>query len=129
MEGRAMFLLVCRTFLSLFSLELSLLTRDFAAIYRRVRKSSVSTMRLRRYSEQQILRAIDLACAFYFKEVLCLQRSVVTTRLLRRYGVDAGMGIGVRRTPFQAHAWVEVAGRCVSDRPYIPQTYLELDRC
>lgn len=73
--------------------------------------------------------AVDMACVFYFKPVLCLQRSAATTILLRRYGWKAEMVIGAQMLPFQAHAWVEVDGSVVNDRPYIRDIFQELARC
>jgi hypothetical protein len=61
--------------------------------------------------------AVALATCFYWKSVLCLQRSVVLVRLLRRRGVSAGLVIGYRPLPFMAHAWVEVDGHTVNDSP------------
>jgi hypothetical protein len=49
--------------------------------------------------------------------------------LLRRHGVAAEMVIGAQRLPFKAHAWVEVSGQVVNDKPYIPELYEVLDRC
>jgi hypothetical protein len=72
---------------------------------------------------------IDLACLWYPKRVLCLHRSAATACLLRKYGVPAEMVLGVQQLPFRAHAWVEVAGRTVNDRPYVNELYLVLDRC
>jgi len=38
------------------------------------------------------------------------------------------MVIGAQSLPFEAHAWVEVDGRVINDRPYVGQIYAELDR-
>jgi Transglutaminase-like superfamily len=76
----------------------------------------------------EICHSIDLACVFYFKQVLCLQRSAATTVLMRRYGVDARMVIGAQIVPFQSHAWVEVNGAIVNDKPYLLNIYQVLDR-
>lgn len=65
----------------------------------------------------QICEAVNLAACFYVKPVRCLQKSMVTTRLLRRSGVDAKVVIGVRQAPFFSHAWVEVNARVVNDSP------------
>lgn len=59
--------------------------------------------------------AVSLAACFYWKPVLCLQRSVVAARLLKHYGIGAEMVIGFRPSPFFSHAWVEVDGRVVND--------------
>jgi len=62
-----------------------------------------------------VLDAVTLAGCFYSKPILCLQRSVVAARLLRKAGVDARLVIGYRPAPFLSHAWVEVDGRVVND--------------
>jgi hypothetical protein len=67
--------------------------------------------------EQAICEAVLLATCLYWKPVLCLQRSVCTARLLRKYGVNARLVIGYRPAPFFAHAWVEVGGRVAYGSP------------
>jgi hypothetical protein len=124
-----MFSLLCRAYLELLRLELPLARRNFAGIHERVKRCKPATLLPYGRRDTDVLRAVELACVFYCKEVLCLQRSAATTCLLRKHGVDAEMVIGVQQIPFRAHAWVEIGGRCVTDKPYIPQTYLVLDRC
>lgn len=63
----------------------------------------------------QVCRAVNLAACFYFKQVWCLQKSVVTARLLRHYGVEGRVVIGYRQAPFFSHAWVEADGRVLND--------------
>src|SRR5258705_13422336 len=63
-----------------------------------------------------ILTALNYACVWYPKRALCLQRSFVATRLLRRAGIAAKMAVGARTAPFKAHAWVEVDGKPVTER-------------
>jgi hypothetical protein len=65
--------------------------------------------------EAAICEAVELACCFYWKPVLCLQRSVAAMRLLRAYGIGASVVIGYRPAPFFSHAWVEIEGRVVND--------------
>ena len=67
--------------------------------------------------EQAICDAVLLATCFYWKPVLCLQRSVCTVRLLRRHGIVARLVIGYRPSPFFSHAWVEVDGRVAYGSP------------
>jgi hypothetical protein len=73
--------------------------------------------------------AVNLACVWYWKEVRCLQRSAATVRLLKHSGVSAQLVIGAQQTPFKAHAWVEVDGQVVNDKPYLSEMYSILDRC
>ena len=102
---------------------------DFQGLYRRVRESGVAHKTSSRDVAQQICRAVDLACIWYWKEALCLQRSAAAVCLLKRHGVAAELVIGAQQMPFKAHAWVEVAGEVVNDKPYMPQMYQVLDRC
>ncbi len=85
--------------------------------------------RRRRYSSRQICRAMDAACVFYLKRVLCLQRSAATTMLLRRFGFPAELVIGARILPFKSHAWVELDKLVINDKSYTPEIYRELQRC
>lgn len=102
---------------------------NFARIHERVRSCHVASPVDDRPSVGEVLRILDLACVFYFKDLRCLQRSAALTCLLRKYGIDAEMVIGVQHLPFRAHAWVEMGGQCVNDKPYVPQMYCVLDRC
>lgn len=76
----------------------------------------------------RLCRAMDFACVFYPKRVLCLQRSVATTLLLRRYGLSAEMVIGAQTLPFRSHAWVEINNEVVNDKPYMLELYRPLER-
>ena len=106
------------------------LTRDdFPALYERVRECPMSKRTSPLETIEPVCSAVNTACIWYWKEVLCLQRSAATTCLLRRFGVPAQMVIGAQRIPFRAHAWVEVDGRVVNDKPYAPEKYAVLDRC
>jgi len=78
---------------------------------------------------EDLCTAMDYACVFYFKPVLCLQRSCATTLLLRRYGWKAEMVIGAQLVPFKSHAWVEIKSAVVNDKPYVSEIYQILERC
>jgi transglutaminase-like putative cysteine protease len=68
------------------------------------------------------------ACVWYPRRAFCLQRSWVATLLLRRYGFPAQLVIGYRPIPVDSHAWVEIEGRVVNDRPQYQKFYRVLDR-
>ena len=102
--------------------------KNFAALHSAVRKSSVRKHRSRCTSLAELCRAVDLACIWYGKKVLCLQRSAAATCLLRRHGIPAQLVIGTQQIPFHAHAWVEGDGRVVTDRAYTPEMYAVLER-
>lgn len=77
----------------------------------------------------RVCRAVNYACAWYPKQVLCLQRSFTTTYLLRKSGVPAEMVLGAQKLPFKAHAWVEVDGRAINERSDVQATYGVWERC
>jgi hypothetical protein len=121
-------LLVLRAYLELIRVDLQLMMRGFPAVHSRVRNFRCRSTS-RGVDEDKICRSVDIACVFYFKEVLCLQRSAATTCLLRGSGAPAQMVIGVQQWPFRAHAWVEVEGRIVNDKPYVREIYGVLESC
>jgi len=78
--------------------------------------------------EAAVCEALASIAPFYWKPVQCLQRSVVTARVLRSYGAEADVVIGYRLAPFLAHAWVEVGGRIVNDSPTFQSRLQVLER-
>ena len=89
----------------------------FQRIHQRVARRRVGSRRVQAGLEPLICEAVNLAACFYFKPILCLQRSVAATLLLRKYGIDGRLVIGFRPAPFFSHAWVEVDDRVVNDSP------------
>lgn len=63
----------------------------------------------------KVCSAVEKACVWYPKQAMCLQRSAVTTCILRIKGKPAKMVIGIRPMPFMAHTWVEIDGQIVND--------------
>src|SRR5689334_3694284 len=68
-----------------------------------------------RAAVQDVCDAVACMTSFYWKPLLCLQRSIVTAQLLRAKGIQADVVIGYRAYPFFSHAWVEVGGHVVND--------------
>ena len=118
-----------RAWWELLSFEYPLLRKDFSGIYERVRTTPLHSRRSPAPSPQQICLAVDAAAAFYFRKILCLQRSAATACLLKKCGFAAQMVIGVQLMPFLAHAWVELDGLVINDKPYLAQIYSVLARC
>jgi hypothetical protein len=79
-------------------------------------------------SAEDVVWSVEEACVWYVKRAACLQRSVVATWLLRRNGLAAELVIGCRPLPFESHAWVEIGGRVVNDRPQYQRVFTILDR-
>jgi hypothetical protein len=124
-----MLLLFLKAYWSLAFFDLYIARCNFADLYSRVRNCAIDTRTPAADAAQRICAAVNMACIWYWKEVLCLQRSAATTCLLKRNGVPAQMVIGAQQLPFKAHAWVEIDGTVINDKPYTAEMYAVLDRC
>src|SRR5947209_809847 len=121
--------LVLKAYLKLIHFDLYLARKNFAALYNKVRRYPIAKKAPFPCAVERICAAMDVACIWYWKEALCLQRSAALSCLLKQYGVRAQMVIGAQQMPFKAHAWVEVESQVVNDKSYIPEMYAILDRC
>jgi len=121
--------LVLKAYCMLVYFDWLLARGKFSALHEKVRAYPINGAKEFPDSTGKICAAVDMACIWYWREVLCLQRSATTTCLLKRWGVPAQMMIGAQQMPFKAHAWVEVDGRVVNDKSYMRDIYAVLDRC
>jgi hypothetical protein len=108
--------------------DLAAATSGFRGVYRKLQ--GMACGRRSRHSGLEIVvpRTVAAVSSFYWKPVHCLQRSVVTARLLRQYGIEAQVVIGCRAAPFASHAWVEVNGSVVNDSSGYQQKLRALER-
>jgi hypothetical protein len=122
--------LVLRSYALLIRIGWIIRFQSFGAVHSLVRDQTLARSSAEpRLEVEAICRAVDFACVFYVKNVFCLQRSAAATILLRRCGWDARLLIGAQVFPFKSHAWVEVDGEVVNDKPYIQEIYSVLERC
>lgn len=101
----------------------------FKVIHSTVKGWKVVDQAIARETIDHVCTAVNHACVWYPKPALCLQRSFVTTCLLRKQGVPAQMVLGAQKLPFKAHAWVEVNGRVVNERSDVQAIYTAWERC
>jgi len=101
----------------------------FQTIYSMVRGWKVNHKTAAPSTIDKVSVAVNYACVWYPRQALCLQRSFVTTYLLRKHGIAAQMVLGAQKLPFKAHAWVEVDGRAINERSNVQATYTVWDRC
>jgi len=121
--------LIINAYFNLLQFEAYLVRGDFAGFYDRVRTYPVTAAIRQHNSIEVACSAAEKACLWYWKEVLCLQRSAATACLLRRLGIEGRLVIGTQQIPFKAHAWVEVDGCAVNDKPDMRDRYAVLDIC
>ena len=121
--------LIVRSYFLLMSFEGHIRRRDFGKVYQRVRTHLVRHASRQHFPVELSCRAVNVACAAYFKEVQCLQRSATLVCLLRDCGAPASLVIGAQHIPFNGHAWVELEGEIVNDHGANLKKYVVLDRC
>lgn len=121
--------LVWRALVGLLAFDLLGLGRDFAKMHRIVGAWRTAPRTAPGDIVGQVCQAINYACVWYPKRVLCLQRSAVTTCLLRSCGVSSSMVMGAQNLPFKAHAWTEVDDRAINERRDVQKIYGVLERC
>jgi hypothetical protein len=73
-----------------------------------------------------VCRRVAMAGVFYPGRARCLEQSLALYVLLRRRGVPANLKLGVQPYPFNAHAWVELDGVALNERPETIQQFVPL---
>ena len=68
-----------------------------------------------------VVRHINRCMPFVPFQIECLPYAAALGSILRAKGIDAYLVIGVRSIPFEAHAWIEVEGKIVGERPGLRQ--------
>jgi len=127
MKGSVLFF---HAFFGLIAYDMVLLAGKFKTVRGLVERWKVTAEKVRGDElAEQIAHAVNLACVWYPKQVLCLQRASVTTCLMRSHGIPAEMVLGAQKTPFAAHAWVEVNGCAVNERSNVQAKYTVWERC
>jgi len=123
------FLLLVQAYWKLIVFDRCVRKRNFQDLYGRVRSHPLRGKPAPLPSVEDVCRAVDLACIWFWRQAMCLERSAATACLLRQYGIPAQLVIGGQQMPFRAHAWVEVGGAIVNDKPYLREMYTVLDQC
>ena len=121
--------LLLQAYLQLLLVEPYLRRKDFKGLHERVRGYAIRPAAEEASSLPKLCEAMDLACIWYWRHALCLQRSAALTCLLKHHGIAAELVIGAQQMPFRSHAWVEVDGRVVNDKEYVGEVFAVLDRC
>ncbi|GGG86413.1 lasso peptide biosynthesis B2 protein [Edaphobacter dinghuensis] len=123
-----MTILIVRSWFLLLLWDLVSRTFGFKGTRFCLRKSVSSPHSPSSFTSAGIVQAVKTASVLYFKDVWCLQRSIVTTYLLRRHGFPGELVIGATFMPQVTHAWVEIDGTVVNDKPYVIHRYQVLER-
>ncbi len=71
----------------------------------------------------QIVNALASVSIWYFKRVLCYQRSCCLVWMLRDAGIPANLVIGAQQWPPRTHAWVTVGDEVVGDLAHRVRTF------
>jgi len=122
-------MLFCRAIFTLLAYDVLSTVCRFNTLYLMIKRWKVALRPTDSATIERVCIAVNYACIWYPKQALCLQRSFVTTYLLRKSGIAAHMVLGAQKLPFKAHAWVEVDGRVINERSSVQATYAVWDRC
>ena len=120
---------VLATVLAFVVVDLVLKVSGFKQLYNLVRQWPTAERSVGPEVVPQMWSEIRRGITWYPRQVMCLQRSAVTTWLLRSRGAQAQMVIGCQRRPFLVHAWTEVNGEVVNDRQSVRELHKIIDRC
>ena len=121
--------LIVQSYAGLIAHDLFMSRHDFASLHQRVKAFPVRQVMADSSVTEAVASALDVACCFYPRRALCLQRSVVLVKMLRRRGIPAQMVIGAQKLPFRSHAWVEVEGQIINDHLATREKFLRLEVC
>jgi hypothetical protein len=122
---------VFHAWLCLYTTRRTLARRGFSWAYQRIYDLPKPTGDPNDVRLRAALRAFSRAENFFSAgdaRIDCLPRSLALHRFLRAVAIGAEHCIGVRRFPFGAHAWVEVAGRIVHDSPAFVRDFHVISR-
>jgi hypothetical protein len=122
-------LLAWKAFAGLAAFDILGLDRNFSRMHRLVSRWSSVPRMTSENGVERVYQAVNRASVWYPKRVRCLQRSAVTTCLLRSHGIHATMVMGIQHLPFKAHAWTEVDGEAVNERRNVQSIYTICERC
>ena len=78
---------------------------------------------------RQVVLAVDRAADYGLFQPTCLVRSIALERMLGRAGVEGAVvriGARERRGRPQMHAWIEIGGTAVGERPEVTSTFTPL---
>lgn len=114
-------------YLQLIRHDLFMARHDFRGLCQAIRELPLRPRSNAASCIAQVDSALTIACAFYPKQVLCLQYSAVLVRLLRAHGIAAQLIIGTQTLPFRAHAWVVIDGEIFNDRLASRETFQVLE--
>jgi hypothetical protein len=122
--------LALKTWLTLFFVDATVRLWGFKGLHKAVSREEVRQLQHPiSCSRDDICRAVDLACVFYFRQVSLLERSAATALALRRKGWAAYLVLGAKIFPYETYAWVELEGKVVNDQPNLLDVYQVLERC
>jgi hypothetical protein len=120
---------IAEAYVQLLMHDLFMWRRDLAALHHHIRTFATREIAAIPMSTAVVTESFNIACAFYPKQALCLQRSAVLVKMLRRRGLPARLMIGAQKLPFKAHAWVQVYDVIIDDRLASSETFMVLEVC
>ncbi|MFW2948812.1 lasso peptide biosynthesis B2 protein [Bacillus velezensis] len=79
--------------------------------YKKMKKTAFNEERYQEIFKQieELFYMLDVVCAWYPRKADCIHKTFLGYKFLRRkYSIPVDMVVGVRKFPFEAHAWLQV---------------------
>ncbi|MGM1034812.1 MAG: lasso peptide biosynthesis B2 protein [Bacillota bacterium] len=81
--------------------------RKYTTKYYKVKKNNL-TIDKRIQEIEELFSKLDVICAWYPRKADCIHKTFLGYRIIRKkYSIPVNMVVGIRRFPFEAHAWLQ----------------------
>lgn len=87
--------------------------KKYAKKYYRIKDKKMTAEKFEKYTKEieTIFRKLDIVCTWYPRKADCIHKTLLGYRIIRKkYSVPVDMVVGVRKFPFEAHAWLQING-------------------
>lgn len=97
-----------------FDIELSMkgfnkMFNNYALKYSTIQRTDwTDSLVLKYFAEiEEIFEILDIICTWYPRKADCVHKTLLGYRIIRgKYSIPVDMVVGLRKFPFQAHAWL-----------------------
>ncbi|MFP7416621.1 lasso peptide biosynthesis B2 protein [Priestia filamentosa] len=103
------------SYTSLVLLDLKLLSKGFTKTFENYSTKYSKNFSHKHVSEEVVedienfFLLLNIACAWYPKKADCIEKTLIGYKVMRKkFALPVEMVIGVRKFPFEAHAWLKI---------------------
>lgn len=115
------FISVIRLLMLLIMFDIEMHLKGFNAVFMRYcnKYSHIKKLTRKFNDDESVINSIeqefllfDVVCTWYPRKANCIHKTLVGYKIIRqKYGIPVDMVVGVRKFPFEAHAWLVLKGK------------------